>query len=184
MRVLVAGAEGSELTDAVAGYLDAPVVVERLNADALAGFDLLVSAGYHYLLHRPVLDAVPTVGVHPGMLPKYRGSHPLWWALRNEERTVGLTSYLLDEGIDSGPILEQVEVLVERGDTFASLYARTVERVPDVLGPVVDHFAATGHLPPGREQDDAAASVYRVPTTWQRAFYKGWWQLRRVVVAR
>ena len=44
------------------------------------------------------------------MLPKYRGLMPTFWALRNNEQYTGVTVFIVDEGIDSGPIVEQHKV--------------------------------------------------------------------------
>ena len=117
------GVEGIELVGLDLDRLDPA----RLRA---ATPDLLISAGHQYLI-APAEIAVArlgTVGLHPALLPRYRGSHPLWWALHNHETEAGITLYRLDAGIDTGPIIAQRVVPILPGDTFRSLYLRTVRR--------------------------------------------------------
>ena len=68
--------------------------------------DLLVNAGTPRLVKQELLSA-PSIGVlnvHPGILPKYRGSCCCEWALYNGD-PVGLTAHFMDAGLDSGPII-------------------------------------------------------------------------------
>ena len=125
--------------------------------------DLLISAGHRYLI-APAEIAVPrlgTVGLHPALLPRYRGSHPLWWALHNHESEAGITLYRLDAGIDTGPIIAQRVVPIVPGDTFRSLYLRTVKEIPSILAELQAAIARTGELPAGTVQDEAPGDLLR-----------------------
>lgn len=64
------------------------------------------------------------INKHASLLPKYRGKHPLFWALLNKENKVGFTLHLMDENIDSGKILFQKSVKVKKGDSVSSLYKK------------------------------------------------------------
>lgn len=71
--------------------------------------DVLVVAAFGQLL-RPVVLHLPRLGcvnVHASLLPKYRGAAPVHWALIHGERETGVTTFLMDEGMDTGPILLQ-----------------------------------------------------------------------------
>lgn len=129
--------------------------------------DVIVSAAHRYMIR----CETPAVGLHPSLLPAYRGSYPLWWALKAREAWVGLTAFRLDPGIDTGNVLAQVAVPVARGDTFAGLYARVADRVPQVLAE-----ALSGDLM-GTPQPPGDWAVYRTPPRWQRALYRAWWAL-------
>jgi methionyl-tRNA formyltransferase len=128
--------------------------------------DILLSAAHQHLLREPELGAarLGSVGLHPALLPRYRGSHPLWWALRNGETEAGLTLYVLDRGIDTGPVIDQRAVPILPGDTFGALYRRTVAHVGPMLDALIAGVAATGRLPEATAQDDRLATVYRAPT--------------------
>lgn len=64
------------------------------------------------------------INIHASLLPKYRGAAPVNWAIINGEDRTGVTAMLMDEGMDTGPILLQEEVEIRRGDTAGSLSER------------------------------------------------------------
>jgi methionyl-tRNA formyltransferase len=178
LRIYVAGAWDSMLTGGVLvglvgveGVELVGLALDRLDPDQLrqAAPDLLVSAGHQYLI-APAEIAVArlgTVGLHPALLPRYRGSHPLWWALHNHETEAGITLYRLDAGIDTGPILAQRVVPILPGDTFRSLYRRTVKEIPPMLAELLVAIGQTGALPAGTVQDETLATYFGPPTERQ-----------------
>ena len=95
--------------------------------EELASFrpDVLVVAAYGRLLPKPVLEAAPggCLNLHPSMLPKYRGPSPVATAIRDGIESTGVTLMLLDEGMDSGPIIAQREHPIAPTDTAGSLTA-------------------------------------------------------------
>src|SRR5262249_42166434 len=84
------------------------------------GVELVVLAGYMHLLTRPFLARFPgrIVNVHPSLLPAFPGARPIEDALASGVETTGVTVHLVDEGIDTGPILVQEPVPVEPRDTL------------------------------------------------------------------
>ncbi len=95
--------------------------------------DFFVVFAYNKILKKNILDIprLGTVGVHPSFLPKYRGPSPFQTALLNGETETGVTLYLLDESIDSGPILAQSKpVPITDRDTYDSL----AEKLADAGG--------------------------------------------------
>jgi phosphoribosylglycinamide formyltransferase-1 len=76
---------------------------------------LVVLAGYMHLLTRPFLDRFTDgiVNVHPSLLPSFPGTRAIDDALAAGVETTGVTVHLVDEGLDSGPVLRQQEVPVE-----------------------------------------------------------------------
>ena len=85
--------------------------------------DVLVVAAYGKILPLEYLNLAPfgAVNVHPSLLPKYRGPSPIQWVLLKGEKETGVTTFLMDEGVDSGPILLQERVPIEEEDTYSSL---------------------------------------------------------------
>jgi phosphoribosylglycinamide formyltransferase-1 len=79
------------------------------------GVELVVLAGYMHLLTPPFLDRFPgrVVNVHPSLLPAFPGAHAIADALAAGVETTGVTIHLVDEDLDSGPVLSQEEVPVE-----------------------------------------------------------------------
>jgi methionyl-tRNA formyltransferase len=88
--------------------------------------DLLVVVAYGQILPRSVLDIPPqgTINVHGSLLPKYRGAAPIQWAIANGETETGVTTMLLDEGLDTGPTLLSRSTLIGPEETAADLEPR------------------------------------------------------------
>jgi phosphoribosylglycinamide formyltransferase 1 len=91
------------------------------------GVELVVLAGYMHLLTKPFLDRFPghIVNVHPSLLPAFPGAHAIDDALAADVATTGVTVHLVDEGLDTGPVLRQEPVALEPRDTL-------VERIHSV----------------------------------------------------
>ena len=189
MRIFLAGSSGAELSDVTLEvlYADGRVELVGIALDRvdprelrLARPDLLISAAHRYLIRRPELEVprLGAVGLHPGMLPQYRGSYPLWWALRNGESEVGLTLYRLGQGIDDGPVLRQSTVQVYSNDTFRSLYDRVVNDVPAHLAWLIETVERLDAIPPGHQQNERLATHFQAPSRPVRAVYRARWAAR------
>lgn len=93
------------------------------------GVQLVVLAGFMELLGAPFLDRFPgrILNVHPALLPSFPGAHAVEDALEHGVKVTGATVHIVDEGVDSGPIVLQEAVRVEPGDTPETLHARIQE---------------------------------------------------------
>ncbi len=122
-----------------------PNVPEFVNAMWELAPDLFIAVGYMNLLKPEVLTAprIVAANFHASLLPAYRGKHPVFWALRNGERWVGLTVHVMDPSLDTGDILYQVRVQTRRRDTVGSLYDRIMDKsvplVARLIGDVERH---------------------------------------------
>ena len=98
-----------------------PEAVEQLKELAP---DVIVVVAFGQILSRQVLD-IPRLGcvnVHASLLPKYRGAAPIQWAILDGETCTGVTTMLMDEGIDTGDMLEKLEVPIAPDETGGSLH--------------------------------------------------------------
>lgn len=88
--------------------------------------DLCVTAAFGQILSQEILDipVIGTVNVHSSMLPKYRGSAPINWAIIQGETKTGVTTMMTDRGLDTGDILLQKEMDILPGETAEELTAR------------------------------------------------------------
>jgi phosphoribosylglycinamide formyltransferase 1 len=88
--------------------------------------DVVVLAGYMHLLTPQFLERFPerVINVHPSLLPDFPGAHAVADQLAAGVREAGVTVHVVDEGIDSGPILLQERVPVLEGDTVETLHER------------------------------------------------------------
>ncbi len=126
----------------------------------LAGFkaDVIVVAAFGQLLPKAVLE-LPRLGcvnVHPSLLPNYRGASPVAAAILAGDEFTGVSIMLLDEGMDSGPILARAQVSVADSDTTASLSDKLSLVGAGLLGEVLVGWSR-GELKP-QPQDDAKAT--------------------------
>lgn len=88
--------------------------------------EFIVVVAYGKILPRNILE-IPERGcinVHASLLPKYRGAAPIQWAIIKGEKTTGVTTMLMEEGLDTGPALLRREVEVDRDETAGSLSQR------------------------------------------------------------
>ncbi len=100
------------------------------------GVELVVCAGYMHLLTPSFLDRFPDriVNVHPSLLPDFPGARAIEAALAAGVETTGVTVHLVDEGLDSGPIVRQEPVPVEPRATLAErLHAVEHRLLPEVV---------------------------------------------------
>lgn len=101
---------------------------DRALAETVAVFraDYVVSAGFMRLLGRGFLAVYGgrTLNTHPALLPAFPGAHGVRDALAYGVRVTGCTVHLVDEGVDTGPIVAQAAVVVEDGDDEATLHGR------------------------------------------------------------
>ena len=88
--------------------------------------DVIAVAAYGRILHTPILQLPPMgcVNVHGSLLPKYRGAAPVQWAVINGETETGITTMLMDEGMDTGAMLLQAKVEILPEDTAGTLAPR------------------------------------------------------------
>src|SRR5579863_45735 len=91
--------------------------------------DAIIVVGYGRIIPQWMLD-LPRLGninLHASLLPKYRGAAPIQWAIANGETETGVTTMLIDAGLDTGAILLQEEVDIAPGDTAETLSPRLAE---------------------------------------------------------
>lgn len=86
--------------------------------------DLVVCAGFMRILAPAFVHAFRCVNTHPALLPAFPGAHAVRDALAYGVKVSGVTVHLVDEGVDTGPVLAQAAVPVLAGDTEATLQAR------------------------------------------------------------
>lgn len=93
------------------------------------GTDVVVTAGYMRLLGRAVLDLYANrwLNTHPALLPSFPGMHGVRDALEHGVKVTGVTVFLVDEGVDTGPIVLQEAIEVRPDDDRSSLEARILE---------------------------------------------------------
>ena len=140
--------------------VEAETVKEGPGRDALAASrpDLLVVVAYGEILPQAVLDLprVAPVNLHFSMLPALRGASPVQTSLLLGLEETGVTTIVIDAGMDTGPVLLQRAERIEPQDDSGSLGSRLATIGAEVLVESADRLA-TGTAEP-RPQDDALAT--------------------------
>jgi methionyl-tRNA formyltransferase len=103
-----------------------------------------VVVAYGQILPRTVIDIPPlrTVNVHSSLLPRYRGAAPIHWAVVNGEAETGVTTMLIDEGLDTGPTLLARSTPIGAEETSPELEQRLARMGAEVLLETLDGLAA------------------------------------------
>ena len=97
--------------------------------------DVICVVAYGKIIPKEILE-IPKYGcinVHPSLLPKYRGSAPIQWAILNGDKETGVTTMYLDEGMDSGDIILQTKTIIGKDETSGELWNRLSKIGADLL---------------------------------------------------
>ena len=134
-----------------------PEFIETLKAMAP---DVIVVIAFGQILPKEVLD-IPRLGcvnVHASLLPKYRGAAPIQWAIIDGETVTGVTTMLMDVGLDTGDMLQKTEVAIAPDETGDSLHDKLAAAGGELLEQTLIGLEA-GTITPVK-QDDALAGKY------------------------
>lgn len=95
----------------------------------------IVLVAYGQILPAAIIDLPKRgcINIHASLLPAYRGAAPVNWAIINGEKKTGITIMLMDEGMDTGPVLLQDEIEIRESDTTGTLYLKLSEIGADLL---------------------------------------------------
>ncbi len=120
--------------------------------------DLIVVTSYGQILPQAVLDIPPLgcINVHASLLPRYRGASPVNRALMDGEQVTGVTTMLMDAGLDTGAMLLSGELKIDFEETAGQLEERLAQLGGEVLIETI-HRLRRGELDP-KPQDDALSS--------------------------
>ena len=122
--------------------------------EKLKGIDaeLYVVVAYGKILPQKILD-LPRLGcinIHASLLPSYRGAAPIQWAIIDGCKKTGITTMLMDSGLDTGDILKKYEINIEDDETGGSLFEKLA-----LLGAkaIVDTIENLDNIVPVKQSD-------------------------------
>src|SRR5438067_6706563 len=121
--------------------------------------DAVIVVGYGRIIPQWMLT-LPRFGninLHASLLPKYRGAAPIQWAIAEGERITGITTMLLNEGLDTGDILLQEEMPIAPEDTAVSVAPRLATIGADLMVQTLDRLSAGTIVP--TPQDHSRATL-------------------------
>jgi methionyl-tRNA formyltransferase len=117
--------------------------------------DVIVVVAFGQILPKTLLDIPPygCINVHASLLPRYRGAAPLNWCIINGESETGVTTMLMDVGLDTGPMLLTQKTELDANEDITSLHDRMSVMGAELLTETLDRLAAGEVVP--QQQNDA-----------------------------
>jgi len=125
--------------------------------------ELIVVASYGQILKRDLFSLPPlgTVNIHASLLPSYRGAAPINWAIINGERKTGITTFLIDEGMDTGEILIQRSITIGEDETAGELEDRLALLGAEVILETIEGLS-DGTITPISQPEEGASLAPRL----------------------
>lgn len=119
--------------------------------------DVVIVVAFGQILPKALLDIPPhgCINVHASLLPRYRGAAPLNWCIINGEVETGVTTMLMDVGLDTGDMLLTRKTALDENEDIQSLHDRMSAMGADLLAETLDRLMA-GDLVPQPQDDDAS----------------------------
>ncbi len=152
---------------------------EFLEAIVAAGADVLAVVAYGRILTKPALDTarLGAVNLHFSLLPAFRGAAPVQWTLARGESATGVTTFRIDEGLDTGPVLAQARVLIAPEEHAPALLGRLAIVGATLLVETLSGLAA-GSIGP-TPQDHEGATTAPILTR-EHGFWDPAWSAREL----
>ena len=122
--------------------------------------DVIVVVAFGQILPKEILD-IPRLGcvnVHASLLPKFRGAAPIQWSIIDGEEVTGVTTMLMDAGLDTGDMLLKTEIPVDPKETGGSLHDKLAAVGGELLEKTLIGLEAGTIVP--EKQDDSQAGEY------------------------
>ncbi len=99
------------------------------------------------------LAKIGAINIHVGITPEYRCAKPIEWALFNKDfENVGVTVHFIDEDVDTGEIIYQETIPVERGDSIGKIYAKCKIRGAEMMLSALEQIRKEGRIDSWRKQ--------------------------------
>lgn len=126
--------------------------------------DIIVVSAFGQILPKSILEMTKygCINIHASLLPKYRGAAPIQWSIIDGEEKTGVTIQQMNEGIDTGDILEAEEVKIDVKETGGSLFDKLAETGAGLIVHTMEHIEQ-GKVNPVK-QDDSKSNYAKMLT--------------------
>lgn len=133
-------------------------LIERLKSE---NADFFVVVAYGKILPKEILD-IPRLGcinIHASLLPEYRGAAPIQWSIIDGKKKTGITTMLMDEGLDTGDILKQYELPIADDETGGSLFDKLAILGGEAIVDTIANFESITPKPQGEATTEYAKMI-------------------------
>ena len=147
--------------------------------------DIVLIVGWRTLIN-PKLYKYPKYGAwaaHDSLLPTYRGFAPLNWAIINGEKKTGVTLFQVDEGVDTGPIINSKEVFIGEDDTAADIYEKIITATVNVVFESFDMLESGTISYVKQDESKATYTCPRIPSDGYIDWHKSATEIKRLIRA-
>lgn len=103
--------------------------------------DFIIVAAYGQILSKEILDIAPCINLHASLLPKYRGASPIQSSILNSDKLAGVTSMLMEEGLDSGDILGFKYIKLDRDIKVTELFEKLADIASELTIETIENFS-------------------------------------------
>ena len=122
--------------------------------------DAAIILTYSMVIPPKYVNAIKILNIHGGLLPKYRGLNASSWAILNNEKEVGYTLQLIDEGLDTGPIYHKFAVEINKDEKFGEARNRIRSLICNEIQEVVEKILLNQIVP---QSQDGCEYIYTMP---------------------
>ena len=133
-------------------------LIERLKSE---NADFFVVVAYGKILPKEILD-IPKLGcinIHASLLPEYRGAAPIQWSIIDGKKKTGISTMLMDEGLDTGDILKQYELLIADDETGGTLFDKLAILGGEAIVDTIANFESITPTPQGNATTEYAKMI-------------------------
>ncbi len=145
--------------------------------------EVFVVAAFGQILSREILEmpALGCLNIHASLLPKYRGSSPIQWAVINGEQKSGVTIMQMNEGVDTGDILYQREISLAEKETGGSLFEKLSALGAEAIVEALELLREGGLRPIPQDENQASHTTMLNKAMGRMDFSRSAAELERLV---
>jgi methionyl-tRNA formyltransferase len=121
--------------------------------------DYIIVAAFGQILPKSILDITPCINLHTSLLPQYRGASPVQQSLLNGDEKSGVTSMMMEEGLDTGDILEMIEFSIP---SDMRLHALTQQLTKDACSLALSTVRNFKSITPKKQNDSKATLCKKI----------------------
>lgn len=119
--------------------------------------EIAVVTDFSFIIPEKIINTpkYKMVNIHFSLLPKYRGANPVQAAILNGDKKTGITYYVVDKGLDTGPVLHQIEYELSGKETSGELYERLFEIAAENLPNIINGYIEGKIIPQEQNHSEA-----------------------------
>ncbi|MEA2048254.1 MAG: methionyl-tRNA formyltransferase [Campylobacterota bacterium] len=121
--------------------------------------DFIIVAAFGQILPKSILDIAPCINLHASLLPQYRGASPVQQSLLHGDKKTGVTSMMMEEGLDTGDILEMVEFLIPGSMRLSALMEQLTHDASTLTLSTIRNFT---QITPRKQDEDSATLCKKI----------------------